>query len=159
MPGESFRIDFDASGALAALDRLTDSSNAAVRPAAQAGAQVLYDAARANAPISEAAHWFHGKSFKKTGQKYRFVPGSLKESIYQAFSTDKSGATKATYHVSWRHNAKDPSVPYGHMVEFGTSRAPAHPFLRKALSEDGTRAMQAAKARFLAELAEQTGGK
>ena len=69
----------------------------AARPAAQAGAQVLYDAVKNNVAALG----------KKTG--------NLDRSIYQAFSEDKSGPGKAVYHISW--NAK--KAPHGHLVENG----------------------------------------
>lgn len=69
----------------------------AARPVAQAGAQVFYDAVRANL----------AKRRKKTGK--------LMEAIYQAFSKDNSTESRATYHISW--NAK--KAPHGHLVEYG----------------------------------------
>lgn len=69
----------------------------AVRPAAQAGTQVIYDAVKANVAA--------------IGTK----TGNLSRSIYQAFSPEQSGSGKATYHISW--NAK--KAPHGHLVEFG----------------------------------------
>ena len=69
----------------------------AARPAAQAGAQVLYDAVKNNVAALG----------KKTG--------NLDRAIYQAFSEDKSGPGKAVYHISW--NAK--KAPHGHLVENG----------------------------------------
>ena len=87
-------------------------------------AQVVYDEARANAPTSDAEHYFHGS----TGQRYKFVPGTLKASIYRVYSESRSIPDRKTYQVSWNHT----KCPYGYMVEFGTSRAPAHPFMRPA---------------------------
>lgn len=97
---------------------------------AAAGARVLYDEARTFAPMSEKAHYFYGRSSRKTGVKYLFQPGNLREAIYRKFSPEKSGPTLKTYRISWNHI----KAPYGHMVEFGTSRAPAHPFLGAALA-------------------------
>lgn len=126
---DALRINLDVSAFDAFMDGIKNKSANAVRPAAQAGAQVLYDETLTRVPVSLKGHWFHGSSFKKTGQKYYFDSGSLKGAIYQAYSKDNSAEGKrATYHVSW--NAK--KAPYGHMVEFGTSRAPAKPFLRPA---------------------------
>jgi len=132
----SFKVSLDAQRA-----RIT----AATRPAAQAAAQVIYEQARLNVRSSRKGHWFHGTSFKKTGQKYWFDAGTLHDSIYQAFSKDHSGENRATYHVSWNNR----KAPYGAMVEFGTSRAPAHSFLGKAITEVGNRASEAMKSTFL----------
>jgi HK97 gp10 family phage protein len=126
--GDFLRVGYDDSSAIAFLDGLVEASNVAVRPAAQAGAQILYDEARIRCPVSADAHFFYGTSYKKTGQRYFFEPGSLRASIYQVYSVDNSSETRATYHVAWNHQ----KVPYGFMVEFGTSRAPAKPFLRPA---------------------------
>lgn len=117
---------------------------AATRPAAQAGAQVIYDAARLNVPVSRSAHYFHGSSYKKTGQKYFFNSGNLRNSIYQVFSKSNSNQSASTYHVSWNHT----KAPYGFMVEFGTAHSAAHSFLGKAIIEQGEAAAQAMAAKF-----------
>lgn len=84
-----------------ALDELLDSieglADEAVRPAAQAMAQVFYDEVKRNVA--------------KIG---RFT-GNLDKGVYQAYSDSNSNQTKATYHVSW--NAK--KAPHGHLVEWG----------------------------------------
>lgn len=87
----------DTSGFEGLLADLGDAAEEAVRPAAQAGAQVLYDAVKANV----------GKIGK--------VSGNLAASIYQAYSQDNSGPLVATYHVSWNHI----KAPHGHLLEFG----------------------------------------
>lgn len=95
-----------------------------------AGAKVLYEEARALAPVSEERHTFYGRASKRTGVTYTFQPGNLRAAIYRAYSPEKSGDSRKEYRISW--NAR--KAPYGHMVEFGTARAPAHPFLGPALS-------------------------
>lgn len=139
------KIKMDLTGFKAALDAEVQKFHDAARPAAQAGAQVIYSLARIKVPVSEKGHWFHGTSFKKTGQKYWFAPGSLRNSIYQVYSKDNSNEAKATYHVSWNRT----KAPYAWMVEFGTSRAPAHPFMRPAILEGRKEAAQAVKDEFL----------
>lgn len=115
-----------------ALDKFVEKvSKSAVRVGSQAAAQVFYEQAKANAKPSGKGHWFHGTSFKKTGQKYWFESGTLRDSIYQVYSEDNSGEGRATYHVAWNHQ----KCPYGFMVEFGTSSAAAHPFLLPAYLE------------------------
>ncbi len=108
---------------------------------AQAAAEVFYREAKLRAPVSGGGHWFHGTSFKINGTKYFFNAGTLRDSIYQVMSKDNSGEGKATYHVAWNHK----KCPYGFMVEFGTSRAPAHPFLRPAYEAAKHEANVAAK--------------
>lgn len=117
----------------------------ATRPAAQAGAQVIYELARMKAPMSENAHIFYGKNSKKTGKKYLFYPGDLKKAIYQVYSKRRSGMNLATYEISWNPR----KAPYGWMVELGTSRAGAQPFLTPAILEGGEEAQQAMKAEFI----------
>lgn len=121
------RLDF--ANISVSLDSFAEKVNKSVtRVGAQAAAQVFHDQAKANVKPSGKGHWFHGTSFKKTGQKYWFESGTLRDSIYQKFSKDNSRPGFATYHVAWNHK----KCPYGFMVEFGTSRAAAHPFLRPA---------------------------
>ena len=73
---------------------------------------------------------------------------NLRDSIYQVYSKDNSGQGKATYHIAWNHQ----EAPYGFMVEFGTSKAPAHPFLRPAYTARLNEAMEATKKRMLDEV-------
>jgi HK97 gp10 family phage protein len=112
-------------------------------------ASVLAAEARTNAPTSTEAHYFYGSSFKKTGQKYLFQPGNLRKSIYWAHSAERSTENRKTYRISWNHT----KAPYGYMVEFGTSRAPAHPFLRPAFGRIND-AIEQGKARMAQRLAE-----
>lgn len=144
----SFTARCDTSGLQAYLDHIGVKAEEAVRPAAQAGAQVLYQAVQNNVLAIGM----------KTGNLYR--------SIYQAYSRDHSQeGVVATYHVSWRvGRIKDANgkkvagsnAPHGHLVEFGYMRrykvymkngvwytrkdkplehpvqVPAHPFVRPA---------------------------
>lgn len=93
----SMTISADLSGLNDLLSDLGERVELAARPAAQAGAQVLYDAVQRNvASIGR-------------------VTGNLASSIYQAYSRDHSGPGRATYHVSW--NAR--RARHGHLVEYG----------------------------------------
>jgi HK97 gp10 family phage protein len=95
-----------------------------------AGARVLYHEAQANAPVSDEAHTFYGRASVRTGVTYTFAPGNLRNSIYRKFSPEYSGPSRKEYRISWNHL----KAPYGHMVEFGTSRAAPHSFIGAALS-------------------------
>lgn len=97
MPSFSMKADIDRM--LSELSAMQGRAEEAARPAAQAAAQVLYDAVKANV----------ARIGKKTG--------NLQRSIYQAFSLDNSGPGRATYHVSW--NAHKGFAPHGHLVEYG----------------------------------------
>ncbi len=126
------------------LKATAERLNAATRPAAQAGAQVIYDRARQLAPVSEKSHIFNIE-----GRKYGpYAPGTLRDSIYQAFSQDNSYRDVSTYHISW--NAT--KAPYGGMVEFGTSRTPAKSFIRAAITETRSAVREAMKQRYLEEV-------
>lgn len=92
--------------------------------------RVIYEEARANVRDSSKPHYFYGKNSKKSGTKYLFNPGNLRNAIYRVFSPEKSSDTLKMYRVSWNHT----KAPYGAMVEFGTSRAPARPFMGPSLS-------------------------
>lgn len=93
----TFTAGVDTRGLDAYLDALGDDAEASIRPAAQAGAQVLYGRVKTNVSM--------------LGRR----TGKLDASIYQAFSASNSGSFKAEYHVSWNHR----KAPHGHLVEYG----------------------------------------
>lgn len=93
----SFNLSIDMSAFESEMEQLADRAEKAARPAAQAGAQVLYERVKVNVAA--------------LGRK----TGNLNSSIYQAYSANNSGEGKATYHVSW--NAT--KAPHGHLVEWG----------------------------------------
>lgn len=134
---DAFAIKFDFSAIGGKLDAITDSANKQTRAAAQAGAQVFYDEVKLRAPVSKKA--------RKSKSGRTIVPGALRDSIYQAFSADNSSDDHATYHVSWNYK----KAPHGHLVEFGTSRAPAHPFLRPSFDARAGDALKASEARMI----------
>lgn len=137
---KSIEAKFDTKELEAALTQLGKDAGEFVRPAAAAGAEVLYNEAKYRAPVSKEGHWFYG-----THNKYWFPAGTLKNSIYMVYSKDNSEAGKsATFHVSWNHQ----KAPYGFMVENGTSRAPAHPFMRPAYDAKQQIALVVAKDKF-----------
>ena len=94
---QSVTFSVDTTGLNQWLDELAAEADAAVRPAAQAGAQVLYDEVKRNV----------ARLKRKTG--------NLERAIYQAFSPDNSVEGRVTYHVSWNRR----KAPHGHLVEFG----------------------------------------
>lgn len=136
-------LDFDMGGLESKLDEIEKAVSEAIRPAAQAGAQVFYDEVKARAPRSEKMHFTKGK-------KKSYAPGTLQAAIYQAF--DKEGSvpgSTAEYGISW--NKK--KAFYGRFVEFGTKRMPAHPFLRPSFEAVQHRAVDAVNERLKKELA------
>lgn len=116
----------------------------ATRPAAQAGAQVIYDRAKALVPTSSRAHKFYGQN-KVYGP---YSPGTLRDAIYQAFSKDNSFRDVSTYHISWNAD----KAPYGGMVEFGTSKAPAHSFIAAAVTETRSAVREIMRQRYIEEV-------
>ena len=134
-----------------------DELHRATRPAAQAGAQIIYDAAKLNASTlrSDREHYFYGTATKALppGQKKAaaygpYQPGSLYDSIHQVFSESNSYKDVSTYHISFNRE----EAPYGFMVELGTSRAPAHSFIGKAVIETRAAVREAIKARYIEEV-------
>lgn len=128
----SFTVDLSSLDQLRARIRQLGraiQSEVAIEGAA-AMAKVIYDEAQLHVPESAKEHWFYGTQFKKTGKKYLFQPGTLRRAIYRVYSPERSGPTVQTYRISWNKT----KAPYGFMVEFGTSRAAAHPFLRPSLA-------------------------
>ena len=121
-----------------------DKLHAATRPAAQAGAQIIYERARINAPVSADSHFFYIR-----GRKYGpYAPGTLRDSIYQVFSKDNSFKDVSTYHISFNKS----EAPYGYIVHNGTSRTAAHPFIAKAVVETRAQVREAIKARYIEEV-------
>ncbi len=163
----SARIKVDIAGFKQQLQATADKMNQATRPAAQAGAQIVYERARQLAPVSDSAHMF-----KIEGRSYGpYPPGNLRDSIYQVFSRDNSFTDVSVYHVSWNAD-KAPYggmvemgtsqaqsleavlavAPYGGMVEFGTSKAPAHSFIGRAVAETRKQVREAMKQRYIDEV-------
>lgn len=95
---KTFGIEADLSGLDTLLGQLEDDVEGALRPMAQAGAQVYYDRVKQNV--------------KALGRE----TGNLEKSIYQAFSPENSqDGRRSEYHVSWNHK----KAPHGHLVEYG----------------------------------------
>lgn len=149
----TLRIKVDTAGLSSMLQQMNEKVNGAVRPAAQAAAQVLYDNVKGNVA--------------RIGK----VTGNLGNSIYQVYSKKNSSETKATYEVSYNRQ----KAPHGHLVEYGhiqkfkryigkdgnwytNKNAPitpkqvgARPFIRPAITHFNE-AMDAAKDRLIEEL-------
>jgi hypothetical protein len=89
-------------------DKLKKLLEGKTRPVAQAGAQVVYEQVLDNV------------------SRINSVTGNLKNSIYQAFSEDRSSGSRSTYAVSYRtgYNSKSRTggltiAPHGHLLEYG----------------------------------------
>ena len=135
-------VELHDGGIFDMLDKLpAEIHSKAIRPAAQAGAQVLYDEVRVRVPQSAegVAHIFKNKS----GGRYLYYSGDLKKAIYQKHSPEYSIDGAHVYHVSWRKSGVD-GVPYGYMVEYGTAKWKGKPFLRPAYEAKKQAALDAA---------------
>lgn len=140
-----YRVDTSQLDAL--LEKIGDMAEEVVRPAAQAGASVIYEEAKRLAGRSGRSHYFYGTSWKKgsgseAGRK-RFESGNLQRAIYHVYSQDNSTPKKAVYHISWNFS----KAPYGLFVEYGLNPfAPKRePFLRPALINKQDAAVNAAR--------------
>ena len=111
-------IKLDLSAITAQIDKIKHTAEEAIRPAVQAGAQVYYNEVKLRAKRGGEVRHLKGGRTRPAGL--------LASAIYQVYSKDNSDAGQATFHISW--NKK--KAPHGHLVEFGTSRAPKKPFLR-----------------------------
>ena len=120
-------IEADLQAAIEQLDHLDDRVSEALRPATLTATRLIFNEIQIRAPQSERGHWFYG-----TNNKYWFEPGSLKKSIYIKYLPEVSEDGQARYYkLGWREKSSELGyVPYAHMVEYGTARAPAHPFVR-----------------------------
>lgn len=96
-------------------------------------AQVIYKEAHAYAAL-------HNKT------------GLLQSAIYRRFAKEKSRGEQKVYQVSWSRRI----ARHGHFLEFGTSRAPAYPFLTPAFGHI-KEAIAAGKQRMAERLAERNG--
>lgn len=121
-----------------ALDKFaTEIQEKVARAGAQQMAQVVYEAAKQNAPVGDT-----DRVKKASGRVIR--PGALRDSIYQVFSQDNSNSSLKTYHVGWNRK----KAPHGHLIEFGTSRMAARPFLYPAYEQNQGRLIDAANAKM-----------
>lgn len=103
----------------AALDRLAkQTAEAIIYSGAAEAARVIYAEVKLNTS---------GTKPKTPG----IVTGNLSESIYWAKDTDASTNSRAVYSISWNKS----KAPHGHLLEFGTSRMPAYPYVRPAMAQ------------------------
>lgn len=143
------KIEVDLGDLMDQLDEIgAGLTNEAVRPAAQAGAQVFYDTVRAKAPMAREPHKSGWKA--KGWEPTLFEPGSLKNAVYQVFSEKQSSEAFATYEISVNHK----KAPYWLFVEFGQKKKSARPFLRPAYYAAEKEAQQAAVQTYIAKARE-----
>lgn len=142
-----FNITFDTAAVNQWVEDLKDDVQEALRPAAQAGADVLYQQVLTNVPVGSRGHWFHGTSFRKNGRKYWFDAGTLKRAIYQAYATKEATPDRPVYSVG----VNPRKAPYAYMVELGTSKSPPVKYIGRARAQF-PKALDAAKAELFKRL-------
>ncbi|MDZ7863381.1 HK97-gp10 family putative phage morphogenesis protein [Acidovorax sp.] len=152
----------DFTKLFARMDTIKVGAVEAARPAAQAGAQVLHDEVERRAPVgTEAEHYFYGKAAAraakgdKKAKAYLFTRGNLKAAVYQYFNKRLSGNGRAVYSIAVNRQ----KAPYADMVENGTSRAAAQPYLRPAYDAASGRAVKAAKSTWARLVKKASGSK
>lgn len=100
-----FKLEFDFDKLTAKLDRFGEVVEGAIRPAAQAGAQVFYDEVKLRA-----------SRIKNSGR--------LAKSIYQRYMKEVSVAgVNARYHISWNKGGTKGTQTqpafHGQLIEYG----------------------------------------
>lgn len=132
---ESVSIGFDSDIGAALRKYAADIREQALRPAAYAAAAVLYREMKTRTA-----------SFAKTG--------TLRDSIYHWHDSKQSTKGRQVYAIG----PNKVKAPHFHMVEYGTSKMAAHPYIRPTWDSKIGEAMAAAKKR-LAEKMKEIGGK
>lgn len=138
------RVNVNIAAFKEQLRTTVDKLHAATRPAAQSGAEIIYQRARIEAPVSADSHYFYIR-----GKKYGpYAQGTLRDSIYQVFSKDNSYKDVSTYHISFNKS----EAPYGFIVHNGTSKTAANPFIARSVVETRAQVQEAIKTRYIAEV-------
>lgn len=128
-----------------ALKELPDRiSKNVLRGAVAAGAAIIRKEAIARAPV-----------YTGSVAEGHPPPGTLKRSIYQKQILEYSNLTQQMFYVGVRHGKKyqkqgkkrnlSQDAYYAKWVEFGTSKMPAHPYLRPAFEAKKNDAVQSIK--------------
>lgn len=108
----------DDSNLSAGFNRLLAQAEDIIYGGAATMARVIYDEVRLNTS---------GTIPGRPG----IVTSNLHESIYWAKDKEASTTQRAVYAISWNKS----KAPHGHLIEFGTSRSPAYPFVTPAASK------------------------
>jgi len=116
-------------------------TNSVIMSGVAAMARVIYDEVKLNTSGQRA----HGKPLDPPGVK----TGTLDASIYRVYSPERSGDGFKTYRVSVNKS----KAPHWYLIEFGWSRASAHPYLRPAFDHIEA-AIKAGQARMATRLME-----
>jgi HK97 gp10 family phage protein len=107
---------------------------------AAAAASVFYEEVKTRAPVGIKPHRSHGRTLQA---------GALRAAIYRVYDKNSSSDTRKQYEIGWNRK----KAPHGHLVEFGTVKMSAQPFLRPSLSASAA-AIQAGNQRMKNKLLE-----
>lgn len=126
-------VSFKFQGDIGAqLRRLADDiREKALRPAAYRVARIMYDEMKLRVPVHT---------------------GTLRDAIYHWHDDKRSTAGKQVYVIG--PNKK--KAPHWHLVEFGTARSAARPYIRSTYDAKITYALKAGKARLAEKIKELT---
>ena len=144
---DSVRMSFDTAAVDEWVKALQADVQQALRPAAQAGAEVLYRQVLANVPVGTKGHWFQGTSYRVNGTEYWYNAGALRRAVYQAYATKESTPQRVVYSVG----VNPLKAPYAYMVELGTSRAQPVKYIGRARAQV-PQALSAAQNEFYSRL-------
>lgn len=152
---DKFSFKFDSEKMVKAIKAYHGDVKHSMRSAALAGAKVLYEDMIPRVPVSKAPRKVKSKTY---------YPGTLRKSIYHAFSEPKSSGTRAVYHIGPNKR----KAPHWHLIEYGhwTKKVgkrgplqpkwvPAKPYIRPTWDAKGPAAVEAMKARLRALLAQR----
>lgn len=140
-------VSMKLSGDLAAdLDKFAANiQDSVILSGAAAMARVIYDEVKLNTSGARA----HGRPLDPPGVK----TGTLNSAIYRVYAEDRSSEFMKVYRVSVNKR----KAPHWHLLEYGWSQAPAHPYIRPAW-DHVQQAIAAGKARMTQRLREGTAG-
>lgn len=112
-------MKMDVSEILRGLDGMAAIKESLARRMLVAGGQVMRDEAQDRAPVGDEITGGYAANFKTGSQ----MPGTLRRSVYLAYSDKRSTETVFTYSVSWNSKPGSPSNAFwGVMQEMGFRR-------------------------------------
>lgn len=138
-----YNLTGDLLGALDGFEKAIQEK--VVLSGVAAMARVIYDEVKINTSGARA----HAG---RPGDPPDSITGTLDKAIYRAYAMERSAGEVKIYKVSVNKS----KAPHWHLVEYGHSRAPAHPYIRPAASKMPA-AIAAGKERMRDRLAEIIG--
>ena len=140
----SFDIKFSNTIAAGLRSFAADVRQQALRPAAYAAAKVLYDEMLVRVPVYEGP-----VPVSKNGIA-KIKPGQLRDSIYHYFVEDRSDPGRVIYAIGPNKR----KAPHWHLLEYGTVKMAAQPYIRPTYDAKIEQAMTAAGFRLAEKIQE-----